>query len=229
MKKQNFVFIIFCLCITVGLIQVYWMFDKYFSPEKEQLEKIAKLNKKVEVEKLKAELAQSQFLDYQQQVATLLQSNEKMNIELKANVRSIASVTEHSNGIVKNEMDLSSVIFERGRDEFKKKNYKKAADTFGEMIEKFPISPLLVRALFFRAESFYLDGNYEECLVVVEEMMTHYPDNELTGFIMLRMGQIFESRERKNEALEVYRVVMDNFKDSADLKTQAGMLARKLE
>ena len=57
----------------------------------------------------------------------------------------------------------------------------------------------------------------------------NYPDNELTGFIMLRMGQIFESRERKNEALEVYRVVMDNFKDSADLKTQAGMLARKLE
>lgn len=229
MKKQNFVFIIFCLCITVGLIQVYWMFDKHFSPEKEQLEKIAKLNKKVEVEKLKAELAQSQFLDYQQQVATLLQSDKSMNVELKANVRSIASVTEYSNGVVKDEMDLSSVVFERGRDEFKKKNYKKAASTFGEMIEKFPISPLLVRALFFRAESFYLDGNYEECLEVVDQMMAHYPDNELTGFIMLRMGQVFESRERKNEALEVYRVVIDNFQESADLRKQAGVLARKLE
>jgi TolA-binding protein len=228
-KKQNFVFIIFCLCLTVVLIQVYWMFDKHFSPEKEQLSKIAKLNKKVEVEKLKAELAQSQFLDYQQQVATLLQSDKSLNVELKANVRSIASVTEHANGVVKDEMDLSSVIFERGRDEFKKKNYKKAAVIFGEMIEKFSISPLLVRALFFRAESFYLDGNYEECLEVVDQMMAHYPDNELTGFIMLRMGQIFESRERKNEALEVYRVVVDNFQDNADLKKQAGQLARKLE
>jgi TolA-binding protein len=87
----------------------------------------------------------------------------------------------------------------------------------------------VIQAYFFWAESLYMNHQQQECLDVVDQMMTQFPDHELTGFIMLRMGQILQERSRTEEAAEVFKVVRQNFAGNVELKTQADKLLRAIE
>ena len=55
---------------------------------------------------------------------------------------------------------------------------------------------------------------------VVEEMIRLYPESELTGFALLRLGRIYEGRDRIEDAAEVYRSVVAHF-PQGELKRQA--------
>ena len=72
-------------------------------------------------------------------------------------------------------------------------------------------------------------GQQQEGLDVIDQMMAQFPQHELTGFIMLRMGQILQIRNRVEEASEVYRLVGHNFPSNHELVSQAGVLAHGLE
>ncbi len=176
------------------------------------------------MQKLLTALAQAQLEDFKSSVATIL-PNKINGTDLQSHqLRSLASVVKDGEPL-----DLSTVLLEKAKSEFRRGNFKASSKVLKELIQKYPSSPVIVDAYFFAAESFYMNGQSEECLDFVDQMMIQFPENELTGFIMLRMAQIMQSRNQGDEASEVYRIVINNFKGNKDLQKQAEKLLATVE
>lgn len=226
MRSQNFLFICFCLILVTGLLQGYALFQGHFSPHQEDQKKISELKNLLEKEKLQKIIVQNQLQDYQQQVAADLPDLEGIAKDSKTfQLRSLASVSQ----VPINGFDLSKSLSERAKAEFRSGKYEAAVRSFTELTKKYPTSPLVIESYFFMGESYFLARQAQECLDVVETMMSQFPDNELTGFLMLRMGQILQARGRSEEAKEVYSTVAEKFAFNQELKNQAVRLERSSE
>jgi TolA-binding protein len=226
MQNQNFMFIIFCLIVTMGLMKSYDLFQAHFSPHKEDQALISKLKVGLEEKDLQLAGLQNQILDLQQEVAMQLPALQGMDLVPGTfELRNLASISQRA----VQPLELSSALHERALAEFKRQDFHSSAQLFSQMATKYPTSPLLVQAYFFRAESLFLNGEHQACLDVIDEMMLQFPQHELTGFIMLRMGQILQARSRTEEALEVYKTISSQFSQNEELKKQAELLARSVE
>lgn len=210
----------------MGLMQSFFTFQNYFSPHKNNLQKIAHLKETLQREKLKVSQLENQVVDFQQEIAVQLPALEKLKGgPLQFQMRNLASITQKPLSV----FDMSGVLNERARSQFRDQDYKAAIQSFRELTQKFPTSPLVVEGYFFWAESLFLNKQAQECLDVIEVMMTQFPQHELTGFIMLRMGQILQSRNRAEEAKEVFKAVAKAFAANHELQVQAGSLAQAVE
>lgn len=225
MIQRNFVFTTFSLILIMGLLQSYNLFKEYFSPLRDYQSQVSRLNHKVEQEKLKTALLQDQFKDFQFQVAEVLPDNRNGKDLHSYQMRGIASIAKP--GL--ESLDLSGSLREKMKAEFRSKDYKKSSQKAQEMIAKYPTSPFVVEAYFFLAESYFLNAQYQECLDVIDQMVQLFPDQELTGYIMLRMGQILQARNRSEEAAEVFQVIMKSFSQNMELKAQAEKLLKTVE
>lgn len=184
------------------------MFKKHFSESKDLEHVVIRLEREVEVQKLKTALVQTQVVD--------------LKWELTAhdpNYRAPAS----DEGI-----NTSRLALAKAKEQFRERNWPRSIELLRSLIEQYPSSPYLVEAHFLLAESFYLSGLQEQCLDVIYSMMEMFPQSELTGYIMLRMGQIFNSRKRTIEAEEVYSAVTEQFPRSPALLEQAKVLSEQL-
>jgi TolA-binding protein len=226
MEKGNSLFIIFCLVLTMGLMESYYLFQEHFSPVHENQRQISKLKKQVELKKLEVAELEARIYDFQQQVALQLPALQQIEKSPKTlPLRSLASVTQKP----LEGFELSGILNERAQIEFRKKDFKSSAQTFRSLIQKYPTSPLVIQAYFFLAESLFLSGQQQECLDIIDQMISLYPDQELTGFIMLRMGQVLQVRNRSEEAGEVYRTVMQAFASNLELRNQAQKLMQSVD
>lgn len=220
MKKQSSFFVIFCLCLALGLMSVYNLFVSYFDGHQQFQRQLIVLEEKVEKEKLKNSLLSYQIKDFQQTVAQALPDKKEMLA--KNELQNFASVVRIPAS--EDQIDLSSVLFEKGMKFYNNRNYDKAINQFHEMVEKYPLSPHNVEAHFFSAESYFQQKEYKNCLTEVDLMLSQYPDNDLTGFILLRMGRISELNNQPEEAREIYKVVSLNFKNDKLVKQAQGLL-----
>ena len=226
MGKQNFLFVSFCLILVMGLMQSYSLFQAHFSPHWENVRKISQLQKQLEEKNLRIAELENQMYDFQQEVAAQLPALQKMQKTPKTfQLRSLASVTQKPIEV----FEMSGPLSERARAEFRRGEFKNSAASFSSLIQKFPTSPQVIQAHFFWAESLFMAGQQQECLDVIDQMMQQFPDHELTGFIMLRMGQILQTRNRTEEAAEVFRTVRVKFAANQELKAQATHLGHALE
>lgn len=207
MRNQSAFFIIFSLIVTSFFLAGYSVFLNHFGQGKEHLVRIEKLEEDVAKEKFKNALLGNQIKDMQQSVAELLPQNETLmaKVNLK-NFSDAVRVPASDSGL-----DLSGVLFERAKASFASKKFDEGIRSFKEMLEKYPLSRRSVEARFFIAESYFLKRDYKAALVVIDEMVTLYPDNELTGYALLRMGQISEFNNQLDEAVEIYKTAEKNF------------------
>ncbi len=102
-------------------------------------------------------------------------------------------------------------ILKRAKKFFGEKAYDKAIREFNGLLEKYPLSQHSVEARFFIAESYFLKKDFRNSLSEIDEMVTQYPQHDLTGFILLRMGQISEYNNQAEEASEIYKTVTKKF------------------
>lgn len=225
-SRWNFLFLTFCMVLLVGLQQAYHQFQSLFSPVHDMKKQILKTENLYQHEKLKTAILENQFYDFRQEVAEILPEQIPQNKDYKNfKLRSLASVTRKPlEGV-----DFSSSILERAKDSFRRADYRESISHLKKLQINYPASPHNVEASFFLAESYFLTGQYQDCLDSVDLMMLQYPENELTGFIMLRMGQIFQVKSRFDEAKEVYSSVKRVFADRKDLVNQAEQLLKSVE
>ena len=59
-------------------------------------------------------------------------------------------------------------------------------------------------------------------------MIRLYPDSELTGFALLRLGSIYERRDRIEDAAEIYRSIVAHF-SQAELRGQAAAALKAVD
>lgn len=207
----------------MGLMQSYALFKNYFSPHKMDQKIISELKISIEKEKMKTIVLQNQIFDFQQEVAATLPSLDSVDRNPSTfQVRNLASISQKP----LLEMDLSGSLSQKAKSEFRQGEYSKAIESFKLLNERYPTSPLIVESYFLLGESYFLKNDVQECMDIVEHMMNHYPEHELTGFLMLRMGQVFQSQGRSDEAREVFRVVSQKFAFNQELKKQAEQLEK---
>lgn len=224
MKKRNSVFVVFCLSLTVLLTTAYTAFVRHFNNGQIYQAKIEKLQHRIDQERLSNTKLSYQLKDFQQTVAQMMPSNKMLQAKLEE--KNFASSLRMPASEEK--LDLSSVVFERGKRYFQEKEFDQAIREFRKVTNDYPLSAKNVESRFLTAESYFLKRDYKSSLSVMDEMITLYPDNDLTGFILLRMGQISEANNQYDEASEIYRTVIKNFKNDK-LKAQAKSLAKNLD
>ncbi len=225
-SKINFIFLIFILCLLVGFLQMNAFFREYYSDSKELIAEAHGFQEQIEREKLHTAIAQNQLLDLREEVAKSLPAGSvKIKNTADYRLKELTQVLREPTSDAA--IDLSSVLMERGRTEFKKQDYEKAAKVFREMIEKYPASSQVIDAHFLLGESLFQTGNYDACLDVVYEMVNQFPENEMTGYLMLRNAQILTFRKRSGEAGEIYNLVRQKFSNPG-LKEQARRLASEI-
>ena len=226
-RVSNSLFVIVCLSITVGLLWGYNEFTNYFNQGKEYQVQVHQLRRQIEKEEFKNTLLQNQLIDFKQSVAVLLPANTQIknqiaNYELKNFASSLRLPASES------QLDLSGVLFEKGKKLFKEQKYEKSIKEFRKILDEYPLSRYKVESHFFIAEAFFLQKDYKNSLDLIDQMLQQYPDNDLTGFVMLRMGQISELNNRLEEASEVYKTVQSHFQNE-QLRAQASKLSEGLQ
>lgn len=226
MKLSNSAFTIFALCLTTGLLGVYAYFVDHFSKGSVQKSEMVLLQRELEQERLKVSLLEYQLQDLHQSVGFLLPAQDKIKDYKLANIGAAVRGPASVNGSVG--IDLSGALFERAKDYFNDKNYGQAVATFKKILSQYPLSIHTVEAQFFIAESYFLTQDYQSSLAVINTMVQHYPHHELTGFILLRLGQINQINNQTESAKEVYSTVLRSFENKG-LKKQAQALLTSAE
>ncbi|MGZ6469512.1 MAG: tetratricopeptide repeat protein [Bdellovibrio sp.] len=204
-------------------MSVYSVFVGYFNGQKFYEKNIARLHDQIDKEKLNNSLLTYQLKDFQQTVAQVFPNENKL--QKNYNLRSLASVMRTPASI--EGLDLSGVYYEKAKKSFTEGNYDKAVQEFYDLLDKYPISKHSIEAHFFIAESYYLKKDFRSSLAEIDKMVMQYPQHDLTGFILLRMGQISELNNQTEEASEIYKTVLNHFENET-LKKQAKTLVQNI-
>ena len=59
----------------------------------------------------------------------------------------------------------------------------------------------------------FLTQNYLSCLNWIEKLSVLFPEDNLTGRALLRMGQIYEIEDHAPEALDIYHFVLSKYEN----------------
>lgn len=197
----------------------YALFKDRLSPVR-RLEVQLKHTKRDQREaELQAQLNAFQIAEYQQELATLLPEAKKgKSFQETYRLRQLASVVSSE---TKNlQIERASGLFEEAKGLFRQKLYKESNLQFLRLIQLYPQSVHLVEAHFLLVEGLYQVDDFEAAIETIEKMLDLFPESVLTGFALLRLGKIFESHDRLEDAIEVYRAIESNYQNP-DLLSQA--------
>lgn len=214
--KTQALFLIMVLCLTLGLSWAFRAFENHYSDRHELVDSIKTMKASAEKKELQKALLENQIEDLQAQVFKHLGEKKLADWGDRQWMNSIRSPASAASFEIQSDRLMASA-----KHNFASQNYHDAILNLKELIQKYPTSKDVIEAHFLLAESFYVSGQTESCLDLVDQMMQRYPESELTGFIMLRMGQILEKKKRKSEATEVYQAIIRGFPMSAELRVQA--------
>lgn len=211
------------MMIVTGLLSVHALFRDGLNPAARLQEKIASLEREKREVEFHARLDQDRFADYQQSVATLLPGTlkGKLGDPTAYPLRQLASVELESDQL---QFERASSSMEKAKAAFRQKEFESAAKQFATIIESHPDSIYLPEAYFLKAECQYQLKDFEGAIAAIDQMVDLYPDNELTGYSLLRLGSVFEAQERLEDAGDVYRAVLANFKQTEITKQAAASL-----
>lgn len=227
MKKG--VFLAYCL-ILGGLFTHVHLYARYkFSGIEQARARIDELQRDVERERFRAELASHELADYRGHVATLLPGalRDSKDNETRYRLRDLASVVQAQDGD-RLALERATGVFEKAKERFRSGAFEESAELFVRLIENFPESRHVPEAHFLLAESRFQAKEYDLCLATIESMMALFPESELTGFALLRLGKIYEYQDRLEDAVEVYRAVLSSYRDQP-LLTQARLSLKAVE
>lgn len=141
-------------------------------------------------------------------------------------IRTVASVVNSSAKHLK--IERASSLLERAKEEFRLRNFEESNLRLETLLKTYPDSLHGPEARFLLVEGYFQSKDFEACIEIVEQMIRLYPESELTGFALLRLGKIYEGRDRIEDAAEIYRSISVNF-TQAELKRQAETSLKAVE
>lgn len=184
-----------------------------------------------ELSVVKRELSESRFenqilsyrlKDFQTSVAEWVDKDSKLQKTLMA--KNIIAASRAPSSLPP--MDMSSVLFQSVKTKFNDQDYSGVIKESKEIIEKYPTSVHVVESYFFTAEAYFKLKKFDKVTDYVDLMTQQYPDHILTGFLLLRLGQIYEIASKSDEANEVYQLVQKEFKQP-EIQSQVRQLIKE--
>lgn len=215
---RNNWFLVFILILFSGVLALNGYIREHFNPTQSLIHKIAALEQAKRQADLRSRLALDQLNDFRSQVAIVLPQALDANVQKESYpLRQLASVVSKGDPLV---IERASSAFEKAKTEFRNKNFEDTAVLLKDLIEHHPDSTHIIDAYFLLAESEYQIGREEKSVETIETMISLFPESELTGFSLLRLGKIFEKQDRLEDAADIYRSVLTNFQQR-EIVTQA--------
>ncbi len=219
------VFSFWILILTLGILQWYSHVREHFNGKIFFEHRVKVLEANLRREETKTALAQYQLQDFRQSVATILpQASKSLGAYQR---RTIASIVQAPN-TEKLKIETANSVFEKAKSSFREGDYESTIDQLKFIIEKYPLSKYVIDAHFLLVESEFQLGQMDECVDYIDSMVTLFPEHDLTGFALLRMGQIFVLRDRLEDAEQIYRTVINNFSQNASISEQAKRLLKEI-
>ena len=220
---KNTIFVSFCLVLFSMLMGAHMLFREGLNPTGRLEARIERLSKERQAAEFRELLAAHELAEFQQYVATLLPDAMKSRPEdERFQLRQLASVVGDKGAAL--EIERASGIFEKAKIAFREKRFEESNRLFQSLIKNHPASVHVGEAYFLLAEGHYQMKEYDSAVTGIERMIELFPENELTGFALLRLGHIFELQERLEDAGEIYRAVLSNFKQPALVKQASSSL-----
>lgn len=222
-------FVSFCLVLTLVWTAFYAKVRETYNGLSEYRAQIEQLQHELHSQEIQAMLDADHFLEFRQHVATLMPDvvKKKGMGEEGYPFRSLASVLSVSQADQLRKT-IAKTLFEKGKDHFRKRQFSQANRAFKQLIDKFGFSPNIVESYFLMAEGYYQSDELEECAGVIQQMVELFPSHELTGFAMVRLGRIYESQNRNEEAVDIYKTVLRSF-PQRDVASQARASMRGMD
>jgi TolA-binding protein len=207
---KNAWFLSFILVLVIGYVGLNGFLREKMSPATRLEKQLALVERERKIAEFRQQLAAHQLADYQQQVATLMpDALQGKGLEEGYPLRQLASVITQSDSI---QIERASSLFEKAKKSFREKLFEDSNVMLVELINKYPDSVHVVEAHFLLAEGRYQLGELESSVETIEKMIALFPESELTGFALLRLGRVFEKQDRLEDAADIYRAVLSNFK-----------------
>lgn len=209
---KNAWFLSFILVLVTAYVALNGWLHQKMSPVTRLQKQLAIVERDRKISDFRQQLAAHQLADYQQHVATLMpQALEGKGLEEGYPLRQLASVITSSDSI---QIERAGSLFEKAKKSFREKLFEESNAMLVELITKYPDSVHVVEAHFLLSEGHYQLGELESSVETIEKMISLFPDSELTGFALLRLGRVFEKQDRLEDAADVYRAVLSNFKQN---------------
>ena len=205
-------FLSYTLIIFLGWSMAFFGFYKHFNDPEQYVEKISELDEYLAQAEFQNQLLKDQMVQFHMEVSEILPQELKKAPEGEKSypLRSLASVV-NSSDLDTLKVQKAILEFNRAKIQFSKGNYQEARRMFLDFIEKRPFSVKIQEAFFLLAESYFRLEDYERCVLTAEKMLELFPDSELTGFTLLRVGKVYEYNERPEEAVDIYKTVLKSF------------------
>ena len=209
---KNQVIYSFTMVMMGAWCLVFAKFYQHFNSPLRYEKKIEVLQEELAQSELRNELLKDQHIEFQMDVARVLPEAIKKapKGEKSYPLRTLASLVFAKNKKNYQESQMRR-SFQGAKRLFRDKKFKKSALAFVEFIENNPFSLEINEAFFLLSESYFQMEDYERCLLTVEKMIELFPESELTGYAMIRMGKIYEYQERPEEAVDIYQTVLLSF------------------
>lgn len=226
-------FIASILTVTSGLVVTFSYLKAHFSGASYLKQKAVHLKKQAEEDRLKLIVTESQLLELKAEVmnelygASYLKKPTTKNYSLR-NLASISGANSTEKVSEFYEKFKSKRLFLRAKKSFIEKNFTEAILGFNELIEKYPSSPYIVKSYYLLSESLYLTGDQGRFVDAVDQMVSLFPGDELTGHVLLKLGDLYTTENRLEEASEIYTVIIKSYKPFAKIVTQARESRRAL-
>lgn len=198
--------------LMTGLVWSYGVFKAHFAASPEASFRVENMERELaSLNQEKAKLAY-QFEDFRQNAAIHWPEARKRDY------RWPASIT----------VDLSTSLYEKGRHLFQEKKWDESLQVFTKLITDFPYSKWVTEAQYYSCEINFQVRDLKATSECVGQMVEMFPENTLTGFQLMRLGQVHEINGQNTEAAEIYRIVQTQFKEPI-LKTQSTESIKRLE
>jgi TolA-binding protein len=221
-------FVVYCQLLTLGLVAGFGTLKVHFAHDPTQAIRIRHLTQDFKNEKLKNQLALEDLEEFKAYVATQLPEALKKRGKKQSGygVRNLASLTTTPNPILQESMGTAQ--FEKAQRLFQNKNYVETKRVLTEFIDQHSYSPKIIDAHFLLMETLDQLGEVEASTRIIEKMVHQYPDSELSGFALVKLGRYLERQGRNLDASEIYKTVIQTF-PSGDVAAAASKSLRSLE
>lgn len=114
-------------------------------------------------------------------------------------------------------------LFYKGHVYYYTGNYKEAEEVFGYFTEKYKKFYLSAKAYYFLSYAKYQQGKVDEAITVLKVFEDKLKDSYYTPLAYYRMGNLFEEKKEKENALQYYEKIVSEYssssqKEKAELK-----------
>lgn len=224
--KKNGLFLVTSLFVLLFWQWAFYQLKGHYSGMHEARRQIAQLRLDLAHADVRAEVVQYKFDLFRQDVAKAIPT---LNIDplQRDGARSIASVVQAPPEEFLALAQVESSI-ENLRALFEKRRYKEVIQKAKNILSLNPVSTNLVSVYFMLSESYYQNNQFEACMETAQIMTRQFPENDKTGYVLLRVGLFLKEKNRIEEAQNMFSLVAHAFAQEKELKEQAEKLLANL-